>query len=324
MSNKPALGKGLSALIADREPDTIRDARHNASASKDSPAAEKAKAPTTSLPLNKLTPGQFQPRAHFDESRLEELAESIKQNGVIQPILVRPLPGQAGSYQIVAGERRWRASKLAGLTEIPVVVKELNDKAALEVALIENIQRQDLTPIEEAEGYLRLIKEFTYTQEVLSGHLGKSRSHIANMLRLLQLPEEVKAMIHDGALTMSHARALIKAENPLQLAEEIIRTGLNVREAEKFAAGSGKKGGGAKGAVIKPKAKAAKPPSGSATTSIPTSINKDEDIVLMEESLTSQIGLKVRIEDTQEGGLVIVHFANLSELDTIVQKLSQQ
>ena len=189
---KKALGKGLSALInSDNNTNPVETLNKNS----------KSEINTVLIPVSDLALGRFQPREYFDENKLNELSESIKENGVLQPILVRPIQEGLG-YQIVAGERRWRASKQAGLDKIPAVIKEMNDKEALRFALIENIQRQSLTPIEEAEGYQRLLGEFSYTQEQLASSLGKSRSHITNMLRLLQLPLEVKDMINSKALTM--------------------------------------------------------------------------------------------------------------------------
>lgn len=294
--SKQALGKGLSALIAESEPEN-----------------DKNTFPTgvATLSIAHLTPGNFQPRALFDETALEELAESIRKNGVIQPIVVRSA-GLPGRFHIIAGERRWRASQKAGLTEIPAVIRELDDKQALEFALVENIQRQNLTPIEEAEGYKRLLEEFSYTQEQLAENVGKSRSHISNMLRILTLPQEVRDMINQGTLSMGHARTLVNTDDPLTLAQEIVRSNLNVRQAEKFAQGSGKKGGGAKGTPLV-----------SNTNKAPQAANnKDEDLVLLERSLSQSTGLQVNIEDSEEGGQVVIRFNNLAELDRIIQKLS--
>ena len=218
------LGKGLSALISD-----------NAS----KPAASSGPSVVSGInhvPCARLHPGQFQPRTHFDEGALTELAESIQKNGIMQPIIVRP--GAGNKLEIVAGERRWRASKLAGLETVPVIIRDINNKQALELALVENIQRRDLNPLEEALGYQRLIEEFDYTQEELAGTVGKSRSHIANLLRLLSLPEEVKEMLEKGEITMGHARALLTSESPVELAKQIVKKGLNVRQAENFSKGA--------------------------------------------------------------------------------------
>jgi ParB family chromosome partitioning protein len=306
---KSALGRGLSALISEGNEESGNEKNTLASALNKSPT-EAGTLQVVMVALSNLAPGRFQPRSYFDEDKLAELAESIKESGVLQPILVRS--DKDGKYQIIAGERRWRASKQAGLEKIPVVIKELDDKAALEVALVENIQRQSLTPIEEAEGYKKLQEEFSYTQEHLAGSLGKSRSHITNMLRLLQLPDEVKDMINSGSLTMGHARALIKAENSVEIAHEIIKKGLSVREAEKFAAGSGKVRVRAKTPITRGKKEHNYSSSGQ---------DKDEDLLALERALSDRLGLKITVEDSEEGGRVTLYFNNLSELDKILQKI---
>lgn len=291
--SKQALGKGLSALIDDGEDDVSP-----ASADKNS---------QQQLSIKALQPGIFQPRGYFDEGSLLELSESIKKNGILQPIVVRSI-NDSNSYEIIAGERRFRAAKMAGLQTVPVIIKSLDDKQALEIALIENIQRENLTPIEEAEGYKRLQAEFGYTQEQLGGVLGKSRSHIANMLRLLSLPQAVKAMINSGTLSMSHARVLVGAEDPQGLAEKIINEGLNVRETEKFASGSGYAGGGANGAKVVNKKGA-------------SAVEKDPDLLALEQSISARIGIKVTIDDSPQGGRVTLYFNNLSELDKILHSI---
>jgi len=308
--SKNALGRGLSALITE---DSSSDQKKHLPTSYDPETGVVSEGvQAVLLDLDDMEPGRFQPRNYFDEEKLRELTESIKENGVLQPILVRP-DTLSGKYQIIAGERRWRASRQAGLNKIPVVIKELSDKVALEVALIENIQRQSLTPIEEADGYKKLVEEFSYTQEQLAKGLGKSRSHIANMMRLLTLPDEIKDLINTGALTMGHARALVNAENPLELAHEIIRSGLSVRQAEKIASGE----------ASSKKRKRSSPPSLPSSSSYRNeeSSQKDDDLIAMEHALSKSVGLKVTISDSQEGGRVILHFNNLSELDVILQKL---
>ena len=187
------------------------------------------------MPTAWLSSGAFQPRRHFDDEALQELAASIRERGILEPLLVRPKPGTRDSYEIIAGERRWRAAQIAGLHDVPVLVRELTDREAMEFGIIENVQREDLSPIEEGEGYKRLIEEFGHTQEALAKIVGKSRPHITNMLRLLSLPEEVKQMISEGALTIGHARALVPVKNPLALAREIVKKGLNVRQTETLA-----------------------------------------------------------------------------------------
>lgn len=322
--SKSALGMGLSALFSEDDTTVIENESTEANiASQISEDLSEEANPNDRmrarlLDVNMLVPGKFQPRGYFDEDKLNELVRSIKENGVIQPILVRTEDTE-GRYQIIAGERRWRACKQAGLEKIPAVIKELSDREALEVALVENIQRQSLTPIEEAEGYKKLLEEFSYTQEKLASNLGKSRSHISNMLRLLNLPDEIKDIINTGALSMGHARALVNAENPIELAYKIIEEGLSVRETEKYAAGSGKKGGGANAAPVKPKLE----PSvqNTPSTNNAPSREKDPDLVIIENSLSNSMGMKVTIDDTDEGGKVTLYFNNLSELDKILQKL---
>ena len=223
MVSAPKLGKGLSALMAD---DYSEHSLGDAATGKG----------LKEIPLDLLCSGQYQPRRHFDERYLQELADSISKNGIMQPLVVRPIEGQEqAKYEIIAGERRWRAAKIAGLYSVPAIIREIDNKQALELALIENVQRQDLTPLEEGEGYQRLMDEFGYTQEELSTTVGKSRSHIANLLRLLHLPAEVKEMISRGDLSMGHARALVGSNNALDVATEVVRRGLNVRQTENLA-----------------------------------------------------------------------------------------
>ena len=210
------LGRGLNALLGDSEPE------------------EQDQGIKTVL-LSDLTPSPFQPRRVFDEDAINDLVESIRTKGVLQPLIVRSKNDENDKYEIVGGERRWRASQLAGLTEIPVLIKDFTDKEALEVALIENLQRQDLNVLEEAEGYRRLMDEFSNTQEELAKAVGKSRSHVANTMRLLALPEKVKKYLENGKLTSGHARALLTAKEPEILAEAVISKGLNVRQTEKLA-----------------------------------------------------------------------------------------
>ena len=289
MALKKGLGKGLSALLRD---DQLA-----------SPTAEGKDVAQQFLAIEQLSGGAFQPRQLFDDLALEELAESIKENGIIQPILVRDKKDASGEYEIIAGERRWRAAKLAGLTRVPVIVQNVTDLKALELAIIENIQRQDLTPLEEAEAYKRLLDEFNYTQEELAKEIGKSRSHIANLMRLLQLPDEVKAYIQKGQLSMGHARALINTEDPVALAKRIIEDGLNVRKIEAIT--SKKKN----------------------NTAIQSNQNtkKSEDIVALERTLTQALGLKVEIENAENNaGKVTLFFDNLTGLDKILQKLTRQ
>jgi len=294
------LGKGLSALISETY-------------SQKTEVASNDTAPAT-LPVTRLQPGRYQPRTHFNEQSLHELAESIERNGLMQPIIVRPR-GEA-HYEIIAGERRWRAAKMAGLTDVPVIVRDLSDQQALEFALIENVQRADLSPLEEAIGYQRLLDEFNYTQEELGSVVGKSRSHIANMLRLLSLPEEIKAMLAEGELTMGHARALLNAQvgDPVALAKEVVRRGLNVRQIENLIRG---------GEAARPTAprNGGKPRQPEGGYSAPSQSSKDPDILALEETLSENLGLKVVINDRDHAGEVTVSYGNLEQLDEILRRL---
>jgi ParB family chromosome partitioning protein len=250
-----------------------------------------------SLPVEQIHPGAFQPRQRFDQEELEALAESVRQNGILQPILVRPRPNHPGSFEIVAGERRWRAAQLAQLHEVPIIIKDLGDREALELAIVENVQRENLSPLEEARGYRRLIDEFGNTQEDLSQHVGKSRSHIANTLRLLDLPDAVQALLDDGKLTAGHARALIGTPDPAALAALVVGRGLNVRQAERLA----KFGRSAP----KPRVRT----------------EKDADTRALERDLTARLGLQVTIAGQGESGHVTVHYKSLEQLDLIIARL---
>lgn len=287
------LGKGLNALISENYVQPAAAAKI---------ADSKDVSTIHALPISKLHAGKYQPRSQFGEQSLAELSDSIKRNGVLQPVLVRPSDKQPGKFEIVAGERRWRAAKLANVAVIPVVVREMGDQQALELALVENIQRQDLSAIEEAKGYQRLIEEFKYTQEKLASTIGKSRSHVANTIRLLTLPEEVKKMIDKGDLTAGHARSLIGAENALELARQIVKGGLNVREAEK----EGRK---AKGKPKKSHSRKA------------SSKSKSADIVAIEDSLSENLGVRVSINDYGQSGEIILAYDSLKQLDSILRKL---
>jgi ParB family chromosome partitioning protein len=300
MAAQRGLGRGLSALISESYAQPAGAANRN----QDAPA--QADSNIAKLGVFQLHAGEYQPRTHFDEVSLSELSESIRKNGVIQPLIVRPSPRDKSKYEIIAGERRWRASKMAGLDEVPVIIREISDRQALEFAIVENVQRHDLSPLEEALGYQRLIEEFDYTQEELAHTVGKSRSHIANLLRLLGLPDEVKEMLDKGKLTMGHARALLTAQNPVELAEMIIRKGLNVRQAEKFSKGAGT----TKRASANTGQQAYKPP-----------VHKDPDIVALEESLSENIGVRVAINDRGQAGEIILSYDSLMQLDEILRRL---
>jgi ParB family chromosome partitioning protein len=285
------LGRGLAALL--------KDDRGEAAASD---AA--ARAPRL-VPIGNLHPGRLQPRRRFDPAALEALAASIRNQGVLQPLIVRPLADRPQHFEIVAGERRWRAAQRAELHEIPVVVKPLRDRDALEIALIENVQREDLTALEEAEGYRLLIEQFGHTQDALATAVGKSRSHVANLLRLLGLPPSVQEMLQDGRLSAGHARALITAHDPAAIAQQIVARGLSVREVEAMVQ-AGKAAAPGRGA----KARAARPA-------------RDADTIALEAELSALLGLKVTIDFDGKGGRLSVHYSTLDQLDDVLQRLNQ-
>jgi ParB family chromosome partitioning protein len=274
-------------------------------------------------PIEFLHPGKFQPRSVFVQEGLENLAQSIRENGVLQPILVRDHPSRKSEFEIVAGERRWRAAQLAQLHQVPIVLRSLNDRDVLEIAIIENVQRQDLSPLEEAIGYQRLMEEFDYTQEQMAERIGKSRPHIANMLRLLDLPPAVRDLLASGDLTTGHARALIKADDPVALATQVVTQGLNVRQTEKLAQ-EHKPTAKAAGKASNGKTAGGKPSVGTGasgkTRTAPE--DKDADTRALERDLEQRLGLKVEIEFDGTGGEVIVHYRSLEQLDEIIGKLN--
>jgi ParB family chromosome partitioning protein len=281
------LGRGLSSLLGE--------------VAQEAPVAggvAPARGGIQMMPVSSIEPHLDQPRRHFDEEALEELAASIRTRGLIQPIVVRP---HGHRYQIVAGERRWRAAQRARLHEIPVIVRDFDDAETLEVALLENIQRRDLNAIEEAEGYRKLIGEYGHTQEALGKLVHKSRSHIANLLRLLDLPESVRQLVETGELSMGHARALIGAGDPEALARDVVERGLSVRETEKLAR-FGKPGRERQGRLeIK---------------------GAGADIEALERQLGDMLGLKVKISYRPDGGIVALNYSTLDQLDMICQRLS--
>lgn len=297
---RKGLGKGLSALLGDDRPSFDEKG--------DVVAAEiesgiRPQAGRRWLPIEFLERNAAQPRVHFDEAALDDLSSSIKEKGLLQPILVRELGPE--KYQIVAGERRWRAAQKAGVHEVPVVVKELSDTEVLEIAIIENIQRQDLSAVEEAMAYQRLMEEFGHTQDAVSKVVGKSRSHVTNLLRLLSLPEKVQTMVGEGALSMGHARALIGAGDPLSLAKRVVDEGLSVRQTEALA-------NEAKG-----KQKRSPRPGGTGSAGR----QKDADTVALEKDLTAAVGMKVQIDHEGEGGKVVISYETLEGLDELCSKL---
>ena len=288
------LGRGLSALMAD-----VTDQQ----ASTDGP-----KTPDVMVPIERVVPNPDQPRRQFDEDLLEDLTASIREKGIIQPLIVRTTPGQDGTYQIVAGERRWRAAQRAQLHTVPVIVREFDDTEVLEIAIIENIQRADLNAVEEAAGYVQLMQKFGHTQEKLAEALGKSRSHIANMMRLMQLPESVQEFIKDGRLSAGHARALITSDDPLTLAKQVVAKGLSVRDTEK---------------LVKKAVENVFTPTGQAKRA-PRSVEKDADTRALEGDLSANLGMKVTVDHAKnaESGQVSIQYATLDQLDEICRILS--
>jgi ParB family chromosome partitioning protein len=304
MKKASGLGKGLSALISERKVDIDTYAENHGKRSE--------------ISIEELFPGRFQPRIIFDAEELEELAESIRRNGVIQPILVRKRPGQG--FEIIAGERRWRASKTAGLKKVPAIILEVEDKQAMEIALIENIQRQNLKILEEAEGYKRLIKEFDYTQEQLADVIGKSRSHVTNILRLLALPDNVKNFLNDGRLTTGHARAILSTPDPVAAAEEVLRKNLSVRQTENLV----RKLGETNGSAQPKKSYSRKSKSGEVVAALSGANNnavKEPEIVMMEKQVMKNLGLQVSINNRDETGEVVISYSNMEELEKVLSKL---
>jgi len=302
-SQRSALGKGLSSLIP--------SASFN---------ADKGGSNTTDIveiPLEKVVPNPGQPRKHFSESEIQELSDSIKEYGVLQPIMVHPAAD--GKYAIIAGERRWQAAKKAGILSISAIIKEMEESDILAVSIIENIQRQDLSPLEEAMAYNQLMKMHGYTQDQLSKKLCKSRSHIANLLRLLNLPQEVQDMIGDRRLSAGHAKLLLGISDPLTMANDIIEKNLSVRQTEDYIKDLREYGyspSGQEGPLQR--ISAPHPERNRDGSSKP----KDQDIVNIENSLSEALGSKVKIVDKSFGGQVIIDFYNLEQLDSIINQLS--
>lgn len=291
-TKKRGLGRGLSALMSDVTQEIT-------------PHVDQAlRRADFFVPVEQVQPNPDQPRRAFDDAALQELATSIAEKGVIQPLIVREHPTRTGIYEIVAGERRWRASQIAQLHDIPVIVRQYTDTEVLEVAIIENIQRADLNPIDEGAGYRQLMQKFGHTQEQLSSVLGKSRSHIANVIRLLSLPDGVRAYLVDGKLTAGHARTLIGHDDAQRLADHIVKTGMSVRDAEKLA----------KQGLTKAKT----------TKKINSVTGKDADTVQIEGELSAALGMKVSIDHASgtEGGRLSVSYRNLDQLDDLLRALS--
>ena len=302
---KRGLGRGLSALIGDvdiglsadtKAPTKGKPNKGSASATQDASAQG-----LNTIGVEKLVPGKFQPRREFDKEALRDLANSIREKGILQPILVRSNPDDSAKapYEIVAGERRWKAAQIAQLHDVPVIIRDMTDNEALQIGIIENVQRSDLNPIEEAEAFQRLIDEFSYTQEVLAT-LGKSRSHIANTLRLVGASNKVRDYLVTGQLSAGHARALLGHSHANRLASEIVKQGLSVRDVERLV--SDKK-------LNKSGSKAKRSP------------EKDTDTRALEKSIADNLGLTVAIQHEKDGGHVHVAYKTLEQLDEVVRRL---
>ena len=287
--SKRRLGRGLAALIGEIDQSApVGDVR-----------AESVNA-DRHVPIEFISRNPRNPRRQFNETELQDLANSIRQHGIVQPVVVRKSVGDG--FELIAGERRWRAAQLAGLTEIPVIIRAVDDRTALEIAIVENVQRSDLNPLEEALGYEQLIADHGYTQNDLGEIIGKSRSHVANSLRLLKLPDPVRNMLHEGSLSAGHARALVLTSDPSALARRIVDKGMSVRDAERLAQNDIKAQSEAKAGPI----------------SLP---EKDSDTLALERSLTDALGLDVKINHRASGGQVRISYKTLEQLEEICRLL---
>ncbi|KAA6205413.1 MAG: ParB/RepB/Spo0J family partition protein [Candidatus Tokpelaia sp.] len=307
MSENPSrkrLGRGLAALIGDIDiPDSTvlieAEAHRQAQSQTDKGSAGGAE---KYLPIEKIMRNTHNPRRSFAEENIADLAQSIREHGLVQPVIVRPSPIRDGYFELIAGERRWRAAQQAGLVEIPVLLRDVDDRTALELAIIENVQRADLNPVEEALGYKQLIEEHGYLQADLAVIIGKSRSHLANMMRLLKLPEDVLDKLALGQLSVGHARCLINIEKASVLAQQIIEKGLSVRQAEELAAHNSDK----------------------SEKSAPEKPEKDPNTVALERNLGERLGMQVAINFKSKGGDIRIHYKNLDQLDDICRRLEQR
>jgi ParB-like partition proteins len=287
--NKPRLGRGLAALIGEVGEEIGMADRKGSGARK--------------VAIEFLRPNPRNPRKHFDDTDLNELAASVKQRGIIQPILVRAIPNMPDAYEIVAGERRWRAAQRAGLHEVPIVVADIDDKTSLEYAIIENVQRSDLNPMEEAAGYQRLMEEFSYNSGELGEILAKSRSYVVNTVRLLNLPPPVREMVMDGRLSAGQARALLSCKDPEQVAKRVLAEGLTVREIEKIAQADTVNASGDVKKVRRPKEE------------------KDADTKALEHALEDVLGLSVSLNHKGESGELRIRYKTLDQLDGLCRRL---
>lgn len=308
---KRGLGRGLNALFEDEEATFEND--EYAAPDDDMQAIEKYMpgASRKILGVGELYPCPTQPRRYFDEKAIRDLADSISVHGLLQPIVVRPDKNDPSIYEIIAGERRWRAAQKAGLHEVPVVIKDLDDASAFQISLVENLQRQDLNPMEEAEGYQRLIDDFGHSPDSVGEVLGKSRSHVANMIRLVQLPRSVQEKVATSQLSAGHARALLKSPDPEKMAEEVIAKKLSVRQTEKLVADYEGRDINHRDNDVKPKAK-----SGFS--------GKDADTLALENEVSQKLGMRVSIDMAdQHAGKMSISFKTLDQLDDILQRLAQ-
>jgi ParB family chromosome partitioning protein len=287
-NSRKRLGRGLAALIGDI----------------DKPAPAAVPRADREAPIELVEPNPRNPRRRFDEKELEELVQSIRQHGVVQPVVVRSAPGRSGHFEIIAGERRWRAAQRAGLTVLPVLIREMDDRAALEIAIVENVQRADLNPVEEAAGYQQLVDQHGYSQNDLANVVGKSRSHVANTLRLLKLPRPVLDMLEDGSLSAGHARTLVTASDPVAIAKKIVAGGLSVRQAEALAQ--------------------APEPDSRETRDRPArgSGSKDADTQALEKRLSDVTGLDISIDHAGASGSMHIRYKTLEQLDEICRRLA--
>ena len=290
-ATRSRLGRGLAALIGDV----------GAEASVERPRGQRK------LPIGSLRPNARNPRRIFSDTELDELAASLRERGIIQPIVARAVRGTSDAFEIIAGERRWRAAQRAGLHEVPVVIIEATDGEALQLAIVENVQRTDLNPLEEAEGYRALIRDFSHSQDDVARMVGKSRSHVANTLRLQTLPDAVKHHINSGRLSAGHARALVGHHDAERLAEEIVARGLNVRQVEEIARESGGKGG--------------KRQTNGKAHPRPT---KNADTLALEKRLADALGLAVTVEHGERGGTLSIRYRSLDQLDEVVRRLERK
>jgi len=291
--HRSRLGRGLAALIGEVAAE---------SGSVERPRGQRR------LPTGSLRPNARNPRRTFSNTELDELVASLRERGIIQPIIARPVRGTAEAYEIIAGERRWRAAQRAGLHEVPVVIIEATDAESLQIAIIENVQRADLNPLEEADGYRALMDEFGNSQDDIAKTVGKSRSHVANTLRLLKLPETVKGYLHAGKLSAGHARMLIGQPNAEELAEEIIARGLNVRQVEAMARDVAEKSakGHANGRKITERAE------------------KNANLLALEKRISDALGLAVSIDHRERGGVLSIRYRNLDQLDEVLRRLEKK